>query len=103
MCDNQRYGLDKITTPVQVFNYDENGSGQGRSKARWAPNHNPAYRSSFGPQNGGRNRCEVDEFPLNSLRESANFAQQALRSLDGAENGKQGQSSILHHSWMKQS
>ncbi|KAL8808894.1 MAG: hypothetical protein Q9200_003921, partial [Gallowayella weberi] len=91
VCDNQKYGLDKITTPFKVFNYDERGSRAGRSKSRWAPNHNEIYRRSFGPQNGGRYRCEVDEFPLNSLQESADFAQQALRSLDGAENGKQGQ------------
>lgn len=91
MCDNQKYGLDKITTPIKVFNYDEGGNRVGRSVARWAPDHNAIYRRSFGMQNGGRNRCEVDEFPLSSLKESVNFAQQALRSLDGAENGRQGE------------
>ncbi|KAL9045767.1 MAG: hypothetical protein Q9214_001250 [Letrouitia sp. 1 TL-2023] len=92
VCDNQKYGLDKITNPVTVFNYDQTGSGSGRTKARWAYSHNPRYRYSFAPASAGsRYRCEIDEFPMNSLRESANFAQQALRAIDGGENGAQGQ------------
>ncbi|KAL8951478.1 MAG: hypothetical protein Q9222_002555 [Ikaeria aurantiellina] len=101
VCDNQKYGLDKITSPIRVFYYDERGTGTGRSKQRWAPARNAAYRSSFGRSGTGRNRCEVDEFPMNSLQESANFAQQALRALDGDENGRQGAdfNNFLSASW----
>jgi hypothetical protein len=31
-----------------------------------------------------------DEFPMNSLQESRLWAKQALRAVDGNENGKQG-------------
>ena len=76
--------------PTTTFYYDERGTGQGRTKARWAPAHNAVYRSTFGRGATGRNRCEVDEFPMNSLMESAYFAQQGFRAMDGGENGKQG-------------
>ncbi|KAL8887506.1 MAG: hypothetical protein Q9215_004928 [Flavoplaca cf. flavocitrina] len=92
VCDNQKYGIDKVMGGVNVFSYDEFGNRQGRVQSLWAKDHNKEYRSSFGPpvSGGGRNRCEIDEFPLGSLRESANYAAQALRALDGNENGKQG-------------
>lgn len=38
---------------------------------------------------GNRCRCELDEFPLDSLRE-AGVLPQALRMLNGNENGRQG-------------
>lgn len=38
----------------------------------------------------GRCRCEADEFPLNSLLESCQWAMQVIRQLDGDENGRQG-------------
>lgn len=34
--------------------------------------------------------AEIDEFPMNSLLESTVFAKQALRAIDGDENGRQG-------------
>jgi hypothetical protein len=71
----------------------------GRVKQQWRPQHHAKYRASHGRLDGGtcpknaydgaRCRCEVDEFPLDSLGESYQ-APQALRLLDGNENGRQG-------------
>lgn len=98
VCDNQRWGLDEVvggTTPA-VFHYDENGNGNGRTKDRWRlGTHRNAhwyqsYNVRLGNAAGNRLRCEIDEFPLNSLKESMAFAKQALRAVDGNENGAQG-------------
>ncbi|KAJ5369846.1 uncharacterized protein N7496_005938 [Penicillium cataractarum] len=39
---------------------------------------------------GGRYYCEVDEFPMGSLREAENQAYQVVRFLNGPQNGRQG-------------
>lgn len=49
-----------------------------------------SYTDRLANAAGNRYRCEIDEFPLNSLKESMAFAQQALRAVDGNENGAQG-------------
>ncbi|KAI0600742.1 glycoside hydrolase family 18 protein [Biscogniauxia sp. FL1348] len=96
VCDNQRWGLDEVTNPNKIFHYDEGGSGNGRTKDRWklTSHHNAHWYRSFNNRlnnaAGNRLRCEIDEFPLNSLKESAVFAKQALRAIDGNENGAQG-------------
>lgn len=98
ICDNQRWGLDEVlggTTPA-VFHYDEGGNGNGRTKDRWrlTSNRNAHWYRSYNDRlnnaAGNRLRCEIDEFPLNSLKESMAFAKQALRAVDGNENGAQG-------------
>ncbi|KAH7384645.1 hypothetical protein BKA66DRAFT_608810 [Pyrenochaeta sp. MPI-SDFR-AT-0127] len=102
VCDNQKYGLDVVLGgATTVFHYDpgrEYGVG-GRVKQQWRGQHHAKYRASHGRPDGGtcpnddydgsRCRCEVDEFPLDSLGESYQ-APQALRLLDGNENGRQG-------------
>lgn len=97
VCDNQRWGLDEVTNPISVFNY-VGGGGAGRRKATWSnvgSRHRDWYRS-FGERlvndagDQGRYRCELDEFPLDSLLESSGQAMQAIRALNGAENGRQG-------------
>ena len=96
VCDNQRWGLDEVTTGITVFHYDEFGTLNSRTKDRWRyPSSRNAhwYRSfsnRLGNSAGNRLRCEIDEFPLNSLVESSNAAKQALRAVDGNENGAQG-------------
>lgn len=96
ICDNQRWGLDEVVAGTTVFHYDENGNGNGRTKDRWRlTTHRNAhwygsYNNRLNNAAGNRLRCEIDEFPLNSLRESMAFAKQALRAVDGNENGAQG-------------
>jgi hypothetical protein len=103
VCDNQRWGLQEVLGGLQwVFSLPpcsswltrdllSDGTGNGRMVSRWGPRHNSAYRGSFGPPaSAGRYRCVTDKFPLNSLVESGGFAPQALRELDGNENGAQG-------------
>ncbi|KAI9147047.1 glycoside hydrolase [Paramyrothecium foliicola] len=94
VCDNQRWAIDQILNGYNVFHYDEYGTSTGRTKARWSAGtlrHEHWYRTFAGERvAGGRLRCEIDEFPLNSLMESRGFAKQALRALDGDENGDQG-------------
>ncbi|KAH7093148.1 hypothetical protein FB567DRAFT_575909 [Paraphoma chrysanthemicola] len=78
--------------------FGEYGVG-GRVKQQWRGQHHAKYRQSHGRPDGtcandnydgSRCRCEVAEFPLDSLGESYQAAQ-ALRLSDGNnKNGRQG-------------
>lgn len=95
VCDNQRYFLEQFTVgnAQPLFHYDESGIRSGRTKDRWyllSSRNRHWYRSYAPPAICQRYRCEIDEFPMNSLLESTVFAKQALRAIDGDENGRQG-------------
>ncbi len=77
--------LDEVTTGITVFHYDEFGNGKQpdqrsvyptQRNSHWYQSHNQRLNNAA----GNRLRCEIDEFPLNSLMESRNFAKQALRA-----------------------
>lgn len=88
-----------ILVTRRQYDRDREYGVRGRVQQQWRSRHHAKYRCSHGYPDGGtcpnddydgsRHRCEVDEFPLDSLGESYR-APQALRLLDGNENGRQG-------------
>ncbi|KAL2754188.1 glycoside hydrolase family 18 protein [Sodiomyces alcalophilus JCM 7366] len=94
VCDNQRWAIDKILGGRMVYHKDLSGNSNGRTKQRWfarAARHRHWYASYASRSTSGRYRCEIDEFPMANLADSAGMAKQALRAVDGDENGAQGQ------------
>ena len=71
---------------VNVFSYDKFGDRQVRVYLVYHRD----YRSSSGAlvTGGGRNRRELDGFPIDSFRGSANCVTQFLRGINGNEKGK---------------
>ncbi|KAK4227287.1 hypothetical protein QBC38DRAFT_526934 [Podospora fimiseda] len=97
VCDNQRWGLDQLGLS-NVFHYDTKVIKADRSKDDYKLDRirHSDWRKSFGTRysnglnNGSRYRCEIDEFPMNSLEEAAKPNPQVVRAIDGNENGNQG-------------
>ncbi|PYH78636.1 hypothetical protein BO82DRAFT_153532 [Aspergillus uvarum CBS 121591] len=86
VCDNQRWGVDKVMSGQTVYHYQRR---PGKTfKDRWKEFRADEYKSLVVSSVGsGRLSCEVDEFPLGSLFENK---VQALRWMNGPANGAQG-------------
>ncbi|KAF9888495.1 hypothetical protein FE257_008602 [Aspergillus nanangensis] len=105
VCDNQRWGIDKILGGNTVYHKFLAGRGNQRRQVRWGrdSNHHPGFREWPQPGvYGNRNYCEGDEFPMGSLDEAQNYQPQAVRQIDGDVNGLQGADfqSWLAATWM---
>ncbi|PYI16224.1 glycoside hydrolase [Aspergillus violaceofuscus CBS 115571] len=89
ICNNQRWGIDKVMGGKTVFCYTP--CPDDTYKDSWFRYRNKEYRTllkSIVTSAGlTRYNCDVDEFPLGSLGKDQ---VQALRYVDGIENGLQG-------------
>jgi chitinase len=100
VCDNQRWGIDKLLHHNTVYHYKKRLEDKYYMKYRWANGQDgtPAQRhagfrtlAQLKP-NKQRPRCEADEFPMGALREAHGTAQpQVVRLVNGPANGDQGQ------------
>ncbi|KAL7621624.1 hypothetical protein AAE478_008950 [Parahypoxylon ruwenzoriense] len=91
ICDNQRWGINKMLNGQTTFNVRPVGRAGRRNQASWANQRNAQYRTLVqGSRNDRDARCEVDEFPMGNLEESGNNNPQACRLVNGPANGAQG-------------
>jgi chitinase len=100
ICDNQRWAIDKGLAGETVYHYERaNKIAAVYRKYNWANNHlglpaarHPKYRKLAQVVNNPheRPRCEVDEFPMGSLREGKMLNPQFVRLVNGKANGAQG-------------
>ncbi|KDB22160.1 hypothetical protein H109_05949 [Trichophyton interdigitale MR816] len=88
VCDNQRWGIDKILGGNRVYHYAASRVDMRRQE-KWRNDHNIKYKE-WPTDQSDRKYCEVDEFPMGSLFESGGNVPQALRAIDGDANGLQG-------------
>lgn len=101
VCDNQRWAINKVLNGQTVFMPFTSGGGVNRRYSFWGQvqtQRHTAYRSLI--QSGRRNpdksaACQLDEFPMNNLRESDGGAPQACRLVNGKANGKQGNDYLM--------
>ncbi|KAJ5921194.1 CAZyme family GH18 [Penicillium verhagenii] len=91
ICDNQRWGINKLLNGRTVYQPLPTSRAAGANQALWRGQRISAYRSAAQVKLlGSRYRCEVDEFPMGNLAESGNKAPQACRLVNGPANGNQG-------------
>lgn len=91
ICDNQRWGINKLLNGRTVYQPLTTSRAVGANQALWKGQRIEAYRTAAQVKLlGSRYRCEVDEFPMGNLAESGNKAPQACRLVNGPANGKQG-------------
>jgi hypothetical protein len=88
VCDNQRYGIDKILNGKTVFEMNT-GRGGVRKYSSWA-NKQRAKQYRTAVQGNRPNRwlaaCDLDEFPMGILKDSANNNPQACRLVNRVGN-----------------
>jgi hypothetical protein len=94
VCDNQRWAIERGWGGRSVYHYEKRGKGKDYDKDDWSKKHRrDEYRTMAVAKVGNqkqRYRCEVDEFPLGSLREGRIAGRQQVRLVNGKANGKQG-------------
>ncbi|KFZ18962.1 hypothetical protein V501_00864 [Pseudogymnoascus sp. VKM F-4519 (FW-2642)] len=93
ICDNQRWGIDKVRNGQTVYHPLANKRALNAKQAQWRVQRIDKYRTAAqvliqGP--GGGYRCQVDEFPMGNLKESGNLAPQVCRLFNGPANQKHG-------------
>jgi chitinase len=97
VCDNQWYGITEVRGGRISYNMRDTWVPGPRTQPNWGPQHHTNYRqwrSSVGRFQGvqrTRCYCEADEFPQNALEEAWRGEAQAIRQVDGIQNGAQGQ------------
>ncbi len=89
VCDNQRWAIDKMLGGLKVYHYAGGGRAPGRNQALWASSQrDEAFRRLVqGLREPQAAQCQVDEFPLGSMKESEHAGPQACRLVNGKANG----------------
>lgn len=85
VCDNQRYGIDKMLGGNTVFHYGGRLADNQYSKDTWS-----VEKAGWKTMARAGSRCQVDEFPMGSLLEGRIPNPQACRLVNGPANGRQG-------------
>jgi hypothetical protein len=107
VCDNQRYGVTEVRAGRTSYNMRDGYVPGPRTQPNWGPQHHSNYRvwgKTVGRYGGGvktRCYCEGDEFPQNALEEAYRGEAQAVRQVDGIQNGAQGQGSLHFCSFLQ--
>ncbi|OJJ66497.1 hypothetical protein ASPBRDRAFT_59613 [Aspergillus brasiliensis CBS 101740] len=94
VCDNQRWAITKKLNGQTVFRPGANRP-YSRMYRWWANNQrSPEYRTlvqlARTQPSDAHAQCQLDEFPMGDLWESANDNPQACRLVNGLANGRQG-------------
>lgn len=89
VCDNQRWAVDKGLHGATVYHYQKRGKDSLYSKKNWKPQHK-GYQALAQRKVNKVARCQVDEFPMGSLREGLIPQPQICRLVNGPANGRQG-------------
>ncbi|KFY85211.1 hypothetical protein V498_07750 [Pseudogymnoascus sp. VKM F-4517 (FW-2822)] len=91
ICDNQRWGIDKLLNGKTVYQPLTVSRAAGANQGLWRGQRKEAYRTAAQLKLPGVTwRCQVDEFPMGNLAESGNNGPQACRLVNGPANGRQG-------------
>lgn len=91
ICDNQRWGINKLLNGQTVYHPLARGRAGNRMYSQWRSQHRDSYRTRAQALIPGEGyRCQVDEFPMGNLLESGNLAPQVCRLVNGPANGGQG-------------
>jgi chitinase len=94
ICDNQRWAIERGWGGKKVFHFQSRGAGKDYDKDDWSNLYrDDAYRTRAVAKVGKKKqrfRCEVDEFPLGSLKEGRQRGRQHVRFVNGQANGAQG-------------
>lgn len=91
ICDNQRWGIDKLLNGKTVYQPLTVSRAAGANQGLWSGQRKEAYRTAAQLKLPGVTwRCQVDEFPMGNLAESGNNGPQACRLVNGPANGRQG-------------
>lgn len=94
ICDNQRWGIDKMLNGETVFHPYMSNGGVDRRYSSWGQRQtqrHAAYRTLVqGERRPKDAQCQLDEFPMHNLRESNNNNPQVCRLVNRKANGAQG-------------
>ncbi|KAI0419485.1 putative class V chitinase [Xylaria grammica] len=91
ICDNQRWGIDKVWNGRTVFQVRDSGRETKKSQRFWRTQRAAQYRTLVQTKRPIPDQCQVDEFPMANLVESGENNPQACRLVNGAANQLQGQ------------